>query len=252
MQGETRQPNLRSRWSAVVRAGRGWIGLRVPGLERTRRHHGGASGDADRVARLAAPGQAEGAVARAVVRAVGPGGRGRAVDRLSFRRFAGLPLDGGVPDETTLCRFRNDLRARGLTRAAAGGGRRATRGARAGAEARHADRREPRRGGRRRRKGPDGRPVTVEREAGLAKRRGPPASASRRPWRWTRARDWCVAPMLTPANVDESLVADALSLGDEAAVDPDKGYDSAARRARLAERAASSTGSCDAAFDTGR
>ena len=27
-------------------------------------------------------------------------------DRLSFRRFAGLPLDGPVPDETTICRFR--------------------------------------------------------------------------------------------------------------------------------------------------
>ena len=27
-------------------------------------------------------------------------------DRVSFRRFCGLPLDGGTPDETTLCRFR--------------------------------------------------------------------------------------------------------------------------------------------------
>ena len=36
-------------------------------------------------------------------------------DRLSFRRFVGLPLDGGVPDETTLCRFRNELGRRGLT-----------------------------------------------------------------------------------------------------------------------------------------
>ena len=36
-------------------------------------------------------------------------------DRLSFRRFVGLPLDGGVPDETTLCRFRNELARRGLT-----------------------------------------------------------------------------------------------------------------------------------------
>jgi transposase, IS5 family len=27
-------------------------------------------------------------------------------DQVSFRRFCGLPLDGGAPDETTLCRFR--------------------------------------------------------------------------------------------------------------------------------------------------
>ena len=35
-------------------------------------------------------------------------------DRLSFRRFVGLPLDGGVPNETTLCRFRGELARRGL------------------------------------------------------------------------------------------------------------------------------------------
>ena len=36
-------------------------------------------------------------------------------DRLSFRRFVGLGLDGATPDHTTLCRFRNDLAAAGLT-----------------------------------------------------------------------------------------------------------------------------------------
>lgn len=35
-------------------------------------------------------------------------------DRLSFRRFCGLPLEGGTPDETTLCRFRQVLTAKGL------------------------------------------------------------------------------------------------------------------------------------------
>ena len=38
--------------------------------------------------------------------------------------------------------------------------------------------------------------------------------------------------MLTPANVNESVVADALPIGDEAAVYADKAYDSAARRVR--------------------
>lgn len=42
--------------------------------------------------------------------------------------------------------------------------------------------------------------------------------------------------ILTPANVHENVVADALPIGDEAAVHADKGYDSAARHALLAER----------------
>jgi IS5 family transposase len=36
------------------------------------------------------------------------------VDRLSFRRFAGLALTDAVPDHSTLCRFRNLLVAEGL------------------------------------------------------------------------------------------------------------------------------------------
>lgn len=35
-------------------------------------------------------------------------------DRLSFRRFAGLALTDGVPDHSTICRFRNLLIERGL------------------------------------------------------------------------------------------------------------------------------------------
>jgi IS5 family transposase len=37
-------------------------------------------------------------------------------DRLSFRRFCGLPLDAGVPDHSTINRFRNALRQNGLDR----------------------------------------------------------------------------------------------------------------------------------------
>src|SRR5512134_871690 len=36
-------------------------------------------------------------------------------DRLSFRRFAGLPLDEGVPDHSTLWRFRQELERYGLS-----------------------------------------------------------------------------------------------------------------------------------------
>ncbi len=35
-----------------------------------------------------------------------PGMEEALLDRLSFRRFCGLGLDGGTPDETTICRFR--------------------------------------------------------------------------------------------------------------------------------------------------
>ena len=38
-------------------------------------------------------------------------------DRLSFRRFAGLPLDEGVPDHSTIWRFRQELERQGLSEA---------------------------------------------------------------------------------------------------------------------------------------
>ena len=40
-----------------------------------------------------------------------PGLEEALLDRLSFRRFCGFALDGGTPDETTICRFRGDARA---------------------------------------------------------------------------------------------------------------------------------------------
>jgi IS5 family transposase len=44
-----------------------------------------------------------------------PGLEEALADRLSFRRFVGLSLQDPVPDETTLCRFRNALAAHNLT-----------------------------------------------------------------------------------------------------------------------------------------
>jgi IS5 family transposase len=38
-------------------------------------------------------------------------------DRLSFRRFSGLPLDEGVPDHSTIWRFRQELERHGLSKA---------------------------------------------------------------------------------------------------------------------------------------
>lgn len=157
-------------------------------------------------------------------------------DRLSFRRFVALPLDGGVPDETTLCRFRGELARRGLTERllAAVDTQLAARGlvlkrgtlidaslVEANADVR---------------KGPDGRPVTVEREAGFAKRRGKAFFGFKAHLAVDEGSGLVRRAILTPANVNESVVADALPPGDEAAVYADKGYDSAARHALLAAR----------------
>lgn len=43
-----------------------------------------------------------------------PGLEEALLDRVSFRRFCGLALDGATPDETTLCRFRNAMKDAGL------------------------------------------------------------------------------------------------------------------------------------------
>jgi IS5 family transposase len=157
-------------------------------------------------------------------------------DRLSFRRFVGLPLDGGVPDETTLCRFRGELARRGLTERLlaavdaqlSGRGLVLKRGTLIDASLVEADADV--------RKGPDGQPVTVEREAGFAKRRGKAFFGFKAHLAVDEGSGLVRRAVLTPANVNESVVADALPIGDEAAVYADKGYDSAARRALLAER----------------
>lgn len=43
-----------------------------------------------------------------------PGLEEALLDRVSFRRFCGFALDADTPDETTLCRFRNDMKDAGL------------------------------------------------------------------------------------------------------------------------------------------
>lgn len=157
-------------------------------------------------------------------------------DRLSFRRFVGLPLDATPPDETTLCRFRGELARLGLTERLlaavdaqlAARGLVLRRGTLIDATLVEADADV--------RKGPDGRPVTVEREAGFARRRGRAFFGFKAHLAVDEGSGLVRRAILTPANVNEGLVADDLLLGDEAAVYADKAYDSAERRARLAER----------------
>src|SRR3954452_15055777 len=47
-----------------------------------------------------------------------PGLEEALIDRASFRLFCGFALDQATPDETTLCRFRNDCAAAGVLEAA--------------------------------------------------------------------------------------------------------------------------------------
>lgn len=162
-------------------------------------------------------------------------------DRLSFRRFVGLALDAAVPDETTLCRFRGELARRGLGERLmaavdaqlAARGLVLKRGTLIDATLVEADADV--------RKGPDerpadGRPVTVEREAGFAKRRGKAFFGFKAHLAVDEGSRLVRRARLTPANVNETLVADGLILGDEAAVYADKGYDTAERRAMLRAR----------------
>jgi IS5 family transposase len=157
-------------------------------------------------------------------------------DRLSFRRFAGLALDGPVPDETTLCRFRGELARRELTvlllaavdAQLAAKGLVLRKGTLIDATLVEADADV--------RRGPDGRPVTVEREAGFARRRGKAFFGFKAHLAVDEGSGLVRRARLTAANVNESMVADALLIGDEAAVYADKAYDSMARRVLLAKR----------------
>ena len=139
-------------------------------------------------------------------------------DRLSFRRFAGLPLDGAVPDETTICRFRGELARHGLAGrllaavdAQLGAkGLVLRRGTLIDATLVEADADV--------RQGPDGRPVTVEREAGFARRRGRAFFGFKAHLAVDQGSGLVRRTRLTPANVNETLVGDALVIGDEDAV----------------------------------
>lgn len=162
-------------------------------------------------------------------------------DRLSFRRFCGLSLEGGTPDETTLCRFRRRLAEAGLGEALFGEVVAQLEGQgfilKSGtlidatlvtASVRPPDSDSGKAGGAHSvnpldpdanwtRGGPGRRlhfgykaHIAIDQGSGLIRRR-----------------------CLTPAKTYESEVADALICGDERAVYADKAYEKKARRAAL-------------------
>lgn len=153
-------------------------------------------------------------------------------DRLSFRRFVGLGLEESVPDHTVLSRFRNLLVGEGLLEKLFG----------------ELDRQLEKAG------------VILKRgtmlDATLIDAASTPPT-SRRPSRDTDARvtarkgkggitfgykahvgvdegsGLIRAVITTPANVNDTVVADRLMRGDEKTIWADKAYDTHARRARL-------------------
>lgn len=159
-------------------------------------------------------------------------------DRLSFRRFVGLGLDGDTPDHTTLCRFRNDLAAAGLTkklfeemtRQLERLGLVLKRGTLIDATLVEAAARPPAFGSEEEGTDPD---------AAFGKRSGRGGSiyGFKAHVAVDQGSILIRDAVLTPGNVNETVVADALIQGDEEAVYADAAYDTQERRAKLKERA---------------
>lgn len=167
-------------------------------------------------------------------------------DRVSFRRFVGLGLEQDAPDHTTLCRFRNRLVESGLIerlfaefdRQLEAAGLMVKQGTMIDATLVEAARRPPPwrepAGGE-----PAGNePLGGDPEARFAKRAG--RAGQHYGYKFHAGVDQgsglIRALLTTPANVNETEVADALVRGDEAAIYADKAYDTRARRAALKAR----------------
>jgi transposase, IS5 family len=164
-----------------------------------------------------------------------PGLEEALADRLSFRRFCGYGLDESTPDETTICRFRNDLvAANALTACFAEVNEQLDRQGlilRKGtivdatiiaAASRKPDMKEGKAA-----------PVAGEKGAGWTRKNGRSYFGYRIHIGADLGSNLIRRVALTPANINESSVADALICGDERAVYGDKGYENKHRRQRL-------------------
>jgi IS5 family transposase len=176
-----------------------------------------------------------------------PGLEEALVDRLSFRRFLGLSLSEPVPDHSTLWRFREQLAKSGLAERAFGlitsqiekSGFVLKRGTLIDASLVRSAVNPPAPPAETLPPDADGRPASK-----LVKSPHDPDAA------WTRKenkysygykmhvgmdQDSRIIRRLafTPANINDTVVADALICGDETIIYADKAYDSHARRAML-------------------
>ena len=157
-------------------------------------------------------------------------------DRLSFRRFAGLPLDETVPDASTLSRFRSDIAAAGLGEAlfAAATQTLSAKGflVRAGtlidASLIAAAVAEPR-------KQPGGGVSSVDPDAVWAKKGTKATFGYKLHVAVDHGSGLVRAARLTRATVADCTIGPDLVQGDEAMVYADMAYDNARMRQRLAE-----------------
>lgn len=153
-------------------------------------------------------------------------------DRFSFRRFIGLSLEEAVPDHTVLNRFRNRLVEEGLLeklfceldRQLEKAGVMLKRGTMLDASLIEAVSAPPR----------EGRP-SADPDARFAKRQGKSGSTfGYKAHVGVDEGSGLIRSLITtPANVNDTVPADALIRGDEKVVWADAAYDTHARRARL-------------------
>lgn len=157
-------------------------------------------------------------------------------DRLSFRRFAGIPLSESVPDHSSIWRFREELAKRGLAeRLLAGVNRQLDakglilrRGTLIDATILEAAVRPP--------GGDAGEVSGRDPQAGWTKKNGKSRFGHKAHAAVDEGSGLVRQTSMTPADVHDSVEADGLVQGDEAAVYADKAYDSEARRAGLRAR----------------
>lgn len=163
-------------------------------------------------------------------------------DRLSFRRFVGLSLDQEVPDHTTLCRFRNALWQAGhleklfaeLDRQLDKAGLILRRGTMLDATIIETAAARPGRGAQ----DGDSPGAASDPDAAFTRRQG--KAGSRYGYKAHAGVDegsgLIRTVITTPANVNDTAVADLLICGDEAAVMADAAYHTHARERALKAR----------------
>ena len=156
-------------------------------------------------------------------------------DRLSFRRFCGLSLEDSIPDHTVLCRFRNELAAGGLVerlfyeldRQLEASGLLVKRGTMLDATLIASSSARP----------GDGRPATDE-DARFTRRQGKGGAVYgyKAHVGVDEGSGLIRSLVTTPANVNDTVVADRLMRGDEKAVWADAAYHTHAREKMLKAR----------------
>src|ERR671938_366561 len=157
-------------------------------------------------------------------------------DRLSFRRFAGIPLSESVPDHSSIWRFREELARRDLAarllaevnRQLDAKGLILRRGTLIDATILEAAVRPP--------TGDAGEVSERDPQAGWTKKNGKSRFGYKAHAAVDEGSGIVREAVVTPADVHDSVPADGLVQGDEEAVYADKAYDSEARRAGLRER----------------